>query len=704
MFAQLCKPAVRLSVVIADLQRWSPRVLAALAFVLYALAAPPGFYWLDSAELSAAAIGLGVAHPTGFPLYCVLGKVASLVPVGELAFRVNLLSALSAALAVLWTARLVSFVCAPSKTGEQRAEEWGALAGGLAAGATLAVSLTFFRQATVAEVYAPNAALLAGTLLLFARVALGGGARDGLLLALVAGLGLGVHTTYMLAGVPISALLLIRLFRGARWPLLSPVIAVTAAGALYLYLPARAASGIPPPIEWEDASTANGFVRHVSGERIRHAFRDEMRSTVSERVTHNANVLARDVADQLMLAILAALAGFAWLASRRPHRWVALALGVVVLGDFVYSFWLNPMGQGDLQNGVPLALGVCAAAGVGVALFARMLGRASIYAGLFAGVVLVVPAASVSWSPVWAASSGDLPRRWSEGALAETPPRGLIVVTNDSSAAGLIFLTAIEEARPDVAVLVRQQMRGEPARTRRILARSAPGMPAASVFGSGRPITWETGGRPPPPEFAVVAGAPMSRLAPAGVVRTEGSGDVRRAALRLLDLFDHPSAKDRSANLLLAHTLNSLGRIAQERGDLAAAVRAYDAAIAVRPRFARALVNRGVAAAASGDFEAAIRYTERALGSSPNHEIALVNLARYSMKLGHDDVARSSIDRALDLDPNRADAWAIRGVLDARAGDYAHAREALGRALELDPQNADARRATELLDSRQGAQ
>ena len=48
-------------------------------------------------------------------------------------------------------------------------------------------------------------------------------------------------------------------------------------------------------------------------------------------------------------------------------RVVAAALGVIVLGDFVYSFWLNPMGHADLQNGVPLAIGVCVAAGVGVA-------------------------------------------------------------------------------------------------------------------------------------------------------------------------------------------------------------------------------------------------------------------------------------------------------------------------------------------------
>jgi len=672
-------------------------VLAALAFALYALAAPPGFYWLDSAELSASGIGLGVPHPTGFPLYCALAKAASLVPIGELAFRINLLSALCAALAVLWTSRLVAYCCEPSKTDDRGAGAWAALTGSLAAGATLALSLTFFRQATVAEVYAPNAALLAAVLLLFARVAFGGGARDGLLLALVAGLGLGVHTTFMLAGLPITALLLIRLFRGARWPLIAPLVTVAVAGALYLYLPVRAASGLPAPIEWEDTSSLDGFVDHTTGERIRLAYRDEMRSGVPERVLQNASVTAREVADELMLALLAALAGLAWLAYRRPHRWVALALGVLVVGDFLYSFWLNPMGQADLQNGVPLALGVCAAAGVGVALFARMLGRAAAYGGSVAIVVLVVPVVVVSWSPVWAASSGDLPRRWSQSALDETAARGLLLVTNDSSAAGLIYLTTVEAARPDVAVLVQQHMWVQPERTRRILARSAPGAKATGIFESGRPITWEVGRRPPPQGLAIVAGAPMCHLVPAAS-RPAGSADVRRAALALLELFHDPSAVDRAANTLLAHALNALGRVAHARGDIEEAARAYDAAIAVRPRFARALVNRGVAAAASGDFEGAIAYTERALAIEPNHELGLINLARFEMALHRDDEARASIERALELAPKSAEAWAIAGILDARAGNLTRARKRLQRALELDPEEPDARRAIELLD------
>ncbi|HTM22680.1 MAG TPA: DUF2723 domain-containing protein, partial [Kofleriaceae bacterium] len=220
--------------------RWTPRVLAVLAFGLYALAAPGGPYWLDSGELSAAGVALGIGHPTGFPLHMALLKLASLLPLGELAFRANLLSAACAALAVLWVARLV-IETAEGQPGVRReaprdprlsGSGYSAVVGAVAAGAALGLSLTFFRQATVAEVYAPNAALLALALLLGQRVAAGGGARAGLALALVCGLGLGVHVTFALVGAPLVVLYLLRLRRGARWTVVAPLVVALGAGGL----------------------------------------------------------------------------------------------------------------------------------------------------------------------------------------------------------------------------------------------------------------------------------------------------------------------------------------------------------------------------------------------------------------------------------------------------------------------------------------
>ena len=50
---------------------------------------------------------LGIAHPPGFPLYTMLGKLFTLIPFGDVAYRVNLMSALFAALTLALVSRTV---------------------------------------------------------------------------------------------------------------------------------------------------------------------------------------------------------------------------------------------------------------------------------------------------------------------------------------------------------------------------------------------------------------------------------------------------------------------------------------------------------------------------------------------------------------------------------------------------------------------
>ncbi len=98
----------------------------------------------DTFEFQVTAPVLGVAHPTGYPLYILLGKLCSLVPFGSMAWRVNLSAAIPAALAVLVCAEVI------------RRLETGRLLAVLSA-LMLAFSPTFWSQAIGAEVYTLNA-------------------------------------------------------------------------------------------------------------------------------------------------------------------------------------------------------------------------------------------------------------------------------------------------------------------------------------------------------------------------------------------------------------------------------------------------------------------------------------------------------------------------------------------------------------------
>src|ERR1700736_794905 len=64
----------------------------AAAGILYFFTAARDIVVGDTPELITAAATLGVAHPPGYPLFTMLGHVFSLIPIGSIPFRVNLLS------------------------------------------------------------------------------------------------------------------------------------------------------------------------------------------------------------------------------------------------------------------------------------------------------------------------------------------------------------------------------------------------------------------------------------------------------------------------------------------------------------------------------------------------------------------------------------------------------------------------------------
>ena len=84
----------------------SPPLLASLAafalpLLVYLLTLPPGITWAhhgaDAGDLITAACTLGVPHPSGYPAYTLLGWLVCQIPLGNIAWRFNLLSAVGAA-------------------------------------------------------------------------------------------------------------------------------------------------------------------------------------------------------------------------------------------------------------------------------------------------------------------------------------------------------------------------------------------------------------------------------------------------------------------------------------------------------------------------------------------------------------------------------------------------------------------------------
>ena len=72
-----------------------------LVFLIYLLTIAPSVIQIDSGELAAVQLTLGIAHPTGYPLFTILGCLFSLIPLPfTKIFQMNLLAAIYTASAV----------------------------------------------------------------------------------------------------------------------------------------------------------------------------------------------------------------------------------------------------------------------------------------------------------------------------------------------------------------------------------------------------------------------------------------------------------------------------------------------------------------------------------------------------------------------------------------------------------------------------
>jgi hypothetical protein len=79
-------------------------ILAALIFGLYLATMAPSTAMWDTSEYIAAAYTFGLPHPPGNPLFVIVGRVFSILPIaGNVAARINVLAALSSAVAAgMW--------------------------------------------------------------------------------------------------------------------------------------------------------------------------------------------------------------------------------------------------------------------------------------------------------------------------------------------------------------------------------------------------------------------------------------------------------------------------------------------------------------------------------------------------------------------------------------------------------------------------
>lgn len=416
--------------------------------VLYLVTAAPGVQYTDSGELAAACVTFGVAHPTGYPLFTLLGHVWTLLPWSSPVFGLNILAALLVAKGVALTflvTRRMSMRAAPALASQTHDI--------IAAGTALLVgcSATVWAQATSIEVYALNFVLLAGTLYATLRSIESDTHHRWTMLA---GLMYGLMLTNHLSSITLAPGLVLLWLSGTQpraervraWKHL--VLPALAALALYAILPLRSAQ--EPPINWGMVHRdMHAFLYHVKGKQFG-VWLYESKAAFNTNVRLFWNLLA---AQLLWIGLLPMLLGV--VALLRQSSGMGLAVLALIAGNLGIS-----LGYGipDIDAYfIPSLMLFTIACGIGAGWLAERLRPALLIACVPSLLAVAVGAREFTAQD---RSHHEAVDGYTDWAIANIEPRAVILTRQwDFLCASLWYRQQALGMYPDVVIIDKELLR-----------------------------------------------------------------------------------------------------------------------------------------------------------------------------------------------------------------------------------------------------
>jgi tetratricopeptide (TPR) repeat protein len=461
--------------------------LVALLFYSWTLA--PTVTLTDSGELIVVARGLGIAHPPGVPLWIILAHLASLVPLGNVAQRINFSSALFAALTCAMLTLVVaeviitaSYLAAAKrrKKGTKKIEELSVThsmvaAPALGAGLLMAFSRTLWSYATIAEVYALNALLIVIIFFLMLRwrrcivedrMHLSTASNPGQVTrhdvflysaALIFGLALGVHHVTVALTLPAVAVIVCRTqgvrFFTSRRLVYAALISIGALVAVYAYLPLAASRS--PVINWGHPRSLQEIWWHLTGRQyqVYFSFKPEI---MGEQFAEFCRMALREFGFPLLpLSLVLAFAGLADAFKRdRTIFWFLLT---IVIADLAYALSYEIAEDKDAYY-LPTFISIAIAAGVGI----RWLIRSAVSKSLpvlkpsLAAVVAVLVVSTIALTANWPFNNRRhyfIAHDYVDNLLKAIAPNGLLLTLDWQVVSPMFYAQEIEQLRPDVKVV-----------------------------------------------------------------------------------------------------------------------------------------------------------------------------------------------------------------------------------------------------------
>ena len=406
---------------------WSFIPLIATIF-LYIFTLSPTVGFIDSGELTTVCHTLGVAHPTGYPLYTVIGRLFSLLPLNSVAWRINLYSATFGSLAVFilfWLLYLHTGATIPS------------LVGSLLFG----FSSTHWSVASSGEVYALTLFLLSCLLLTLSRW------RENekyvFLFFFLLGLSFTNHLVIICAAIPGVVYLL---FVQEKTPtrILMWIGLFLLGLSLYLYLPIRAAQ--EPLMNWGNPNTLEKLLWHISGKQYRVWMFSQPLGAVMERISSYGWLLL----DQYPFYIIWLLVpGFVHLFRKNWKFGLLLAAIPIIDVGYAINYDIPDINPYFLPSFFVFALVL----GFGVPFVAKYLRAAT-------PVLLLLPL-TVLWMNYKRADQSEnyLAHDYAMNVFRSAERNGIIITNLWDIYSPTLYLQHIEEERQDLCIIDKELLR-----------------------------------------------------------------------------------------------------------------------------------------------------------------------------------------------------------------------------------------------------
>lgn len=330
-----------------SLRQSAPFILVITLSAVYLKTICPTVYLGDSGELATAAFSLGIPHNSGYPLYNLIGKIFCMIPIGNIGFRMNLMSTCFAVLTI-WLIYSIIYKITCS------------IFASVVASLSLAFTTVFWSQSVAAEVYPLHSFFVT---LLIRLLYWWDERREFALLMLfvfITGISFGNHMqTVMLA--PAVLFIVLSGDKKALFSLKNLLVLsffFLLALSLYLYLPIRTDAGAA--IHWGDPNTFERFFAHVTARAHRGGY--VLTKGPLEYLSRTKEMLWF-VSFQFGAILIFAIWG--WL-KLQAIRWRIFFVGIIIF-DFAYAIFLNIISLEITAFTIPTSLVVSILFGLGIA-------------------------------------------------------------------------------------------------------------------------------------------------------------------------------------------------------------------------------------------------------------------------------------------------------------------------------------------------